>query len=559
MTEYSKLEKNLKANRAIKRNMNTNIHYSFIYTRVFNIFTTLNQLNFFHLKNTSQIISISLIVALGGFLFGFDAGIISGVMSFAGPEFDLTEIQSGWVVSSPSFAAMISMLFSGRLSDNIGRRKLLIIVALLYAFSAVFSATAVSYEMLYIARMIGGFAFGAALVLAPMYIAEISTAENRGKLVSLQQLNIVFGFFAAFLSNYFFNKYNTLDSTFLNDQNVWRWMLGIELLPALLYFSLLFFVPKSPRWLYLKGQISEAKNVFVNIYGNERGGLEIKSIEENSTAYKNKLKIKDLFKPSLRFILSLGLIVGVLQQITGINAVYFYATTIFKQTGIGTDAAFSSGVLLSTISVVFTFVAIYLIDRMGRRPLLLIGTAGISVSLLICAYGFNQASYQLKEKDLNKFEFVNSQKLISIVDKVYTNDVDFKNEIKDILGTKVFSKNDGAILEAATTINSTLILIGILGFIACFAFSLGPVMWVLLSELFPLKYRGLAIGSIAFINSFISSVVQLFFPWELSNLGNSLTFFIYGIIALIGFFVMVRILPETKGKSLEELEKILIK
>jgi sugar porter (SP) family MFS transporter len=512
------------------------------------------------LKNTSQIITISLIVALGGFLFGFDAGIISGVMTFAGPEFNLTEIQSGWVVSSPSFAAMISMLFSGRLSDRIGRRKLLIIVALLYAVSAVFSATAVSYEMLYIARMIGGFAFGAALVLAPMYIAEISTAENRGKLVSLQQLNIVFGFFAAFLSNYFFNKYNTLDSNFLTDENVWRWMLGIELIPALLYFSLLFFVPKSPRWLYLNGKISEAKNVFINIYGNERGYLEIKSIEENSRADKNKskLKIKDLFNPSLRFILIVGLIVGVLQQITGINAVYFYATSIFKQTGIGTDAAFLSGVLLSTISVVFTFLAIYLIDRVGRRPLLLIGTAGIAVSLLICAYGFNQATYQLKEKDVNQFEFLNSKKLISVIDKIYTNDVDFKNEIKTILGSNIFSKNDGAILEAATTIDSTLILIGILGFIACFAFSLGPVMWVLLSELFPLQYRGLAIGSIAFVNSFISSVVQLVFPWELSNLGNSLTFFIFGIIALTGFFVLAKILPETKGKSLEELEKILI-
>ena len=155
-------------------------------------------------------------------------------MTFAGSEFDLTEIQSGWVVSSPSFAAMLSMLFSGRLSDATGRRKLLIIVALLYAVSALFSAMAVSYEMLYIARMIGGFAFGAALVLAPIYIAEISTAENRGKLVSLQQLNIVFGFFAAFLSNYFFNKYNTIDSAFLTDENVWRWMLGVEFIPALI-------------------------------------------------------------------------------------------------------------------------------------------------------------------------------------------------------------------------------------------------------------------------------------------------------------------------------------
>lgn len=513
------------------------------------------------MNNKAYTIFISFIVAIGGFLFGFDAGIISGVMSFAGPEFDLTEIQSGWVVSSPSFAAMIAMLFSGRLSDKIGRKKLLIFVAFLYAISAVFSALSVSYEMLYIARIIGGLAFGAALVLAPMYIAEISTAENRGKLVSLQQLNIVFGFFAAFLSNYLFNKYNTSDSTFLTDESVWRWMLGVELIPALLYFILLFFVPKSPRWLFLKGKLEEAKKVLVQIHGKERGALEIKSIEENSNADKNKskLKIKDLLKKSLRFILVIGFVVGILQQITGINAVYFYATSIFKQTGIGTDAAFSSGVLLSTISVIFTFVAIYLIDRMGRRPLLLIGTAGIAVSLLLCAYGFNQATYQLTEKKINQLEFSESQKLLPYADKVYENDVDFKNDIKTALGNKIYSKNDGVILEAATNINATLILIGILGFIACFAFSLGPVMWVLLSELYPLKYRGLAIGVIAFVNSFISSVVQLVFPWELSNLGNSLTFFIFGIIALIGFFILIKILPETKGKSLEELEELLVR
>ena len=508
------------------------------------------------MNNKTYTIFISFIVALGGFLFGFDAGIISGVMSFAGPEFNLNEIQSGWVVSAPSFAAMFAMLFSGRLSDLIGRKKTLIFVALLYAISAILSAVATSYEMLYIARIIGGIAFGAVLVLAPMYIAEISTAENRGKLVSLQQLNIVFGFFAAFLSNYFFNKYTASETTFLTDQNVWRWMLGVELIPAVCYFIFLFFVPKSPRWLYLKGNFEEAKKVLTQIHGVERGRLEIEIIDSNIHADKNKtaLKLKDLLKPSLRFILIVGLIIGVLQQITGINAVYFYATSIFKQTGIGTDAAFSSGVLLSTISVLFTFVAIYLIDRMGRRPLLLIGTAGIAVSLLLCAYGFNQATYQLTTKKINQLEFSESQKLLPFANKVYENDLDFKNEIKAALGNNTYNKNDGAILEKATKINANLILIGILGFIACFAFSLGPVMWVLLSELYPLKYRGLAIGVIAFVNSLISSLVQLIFPWELSNFGNALTFFIFGIIALVGFFIMIKIVPETKGKSLEELE-----
>jgi len=245
----------------------------------------------------------------------------------------------------------------------------------------------------------------------------------------------------------------------------------------------------------------------------------------------------------------------VLQQITGINAVYFYATSIFEQTGIGTDAAFSSGVLLSSISVIFTFIAIYLIDKMGRRPLLLAGTAGIAISLLVCAYGFNQATYQLTSEKINQLEFKESQQLLPFIDTVYDSDIAFKNDLKEALGNKVYSKNDGAILEVATSINATLILIGILGFIACFAFSLGPVMWVLLSELYPLKYRGLAIGVIAFVNSLISSLVQLVFPWELSTLGNSLTFFIFGMIALIGFFIMVKIVPETRGKSLEELEE----
>ena len=513
------------------------------------------------MNNKAYTIFISFIVALGGFLFGFDAGIISGVMSFAGPEFDLTEIQAGWVVSAPSFAAMFAMLFSGRISDLIGRKKTLIFVAFLYAISAILSAMAGSYEMLYVARIIGGIAFGAALVLAPIYIAEISTAENRGKLVSLQQLNIVFGFFAAFLSNYFFNKYNTTDSTFLTDENVWRWMLGVELIPAIIYFVFLFFVPKSPRWLYLNQNFAEAKKVLIKIHGVDRGGIEIAAIEKNIhlDENKSKLKIRDLLKSSLRFILVIGLIVGVLQQITGINAVYFYATSIFKQTGIGTDAAFSSGVLLSTISVIFTFVAIYLIDRMGRRPLLLIGTAGIAVSLLVCAYGFNEATYQLSKEEINQLEFSDSQKLLPFANKLYESDVEFKNELKEILGSKIYSKNDGAILEAATTINANLILIGILGFIACFAFSLGPVMWVLLSELYPIKYRGLAIGVIAFINSLISSLVQLVFPWELSNLGNALTFFLFGSVAFLGFFILLKILPETKGKSLEELEFELIK
>lgn len=509
---------------------------------------------------TKKTLFIAFVVSLGGFLFGFDAGIISGVMSYAGPQFNLNDAQTGWVVSSPSFAAMIAMLIAGRLSDRIGRKKILILVAFLYALSAVTSAFAISYETLYISRMVGGIAFGAALILAPTYIAEISTAKNRGKLVSIQQLNIVLGFFAAFLSNYYFNQNNIEGSLFLNNNNVWRWMLGVEFFPAIIYFGLLFFVPRSPRWLYTQNQIDKAKDVLENIHGSMQAEIEIQSIGKNieDTKVLQKTSIKELLKPSLRYIMIVGITLGVLQQVTGINAIYFYATSIFKQTGIGTDAAFSSGVLLSFTTVIFTLLAIYLIDRMGRRPLILAGMSGIAVSLLLCAYSFKQATYQLSASEINSFDEIDIYKLAEFQDIEYTSDVQFKNDIKSAIGDQVYAMNEGVILEAAIDMNSTLVLVGILGFIACFAFSLGPVMWVMLSEIFPNKYRGLAIGVIGFINSFSSWLVQQIFPWEISNLGSALTFFIYGLIATIGVIIFIKILPETKGKSLEDIENELV-
>ncbi len=510
-------------------------------------------------NNQRKTLFVAFVVSLGGFLFGFDAGIISGVMTYATPEFNLEELQVGWVVSSPSFSAMVAMLIAGRLSDVIGRKKILIWVAISYALSALLSAYAISYTMLYLARMLGGFAFGAALILAPIYIAEISAAKNRGRLVSIQQLNIVLGFFAAFLSNYYFNEALTNASGFLTSDNVWRWMLGVEFFPALLYLILLFFVPKSPRWLATNGRLPEAKVILNELHGPENAKIEIDAIEKSISEDRNKEKVKilALFKPALRFTLFVGLTIGILQQITGINAIYFYATSIFKQTGIGTDAAFAQGVLLSFTTVVVTLLAMNFIDRIGRRPLMNYGMGGIAISLLLCAYGFSQATYQLKPAAIAKMQTIEAD-LLPLADIKYTNDVAFKNAVKARLGNQRYTENEGTILEAATTINATLVLIGILGFIACFAFSLGPVMWVMLSELFPNKYRGLAIGFVGFVNSLASSLVQLIFPWELSNFGNAISFLIFGLIALIGFFVLLKVLPETKGKSLEQIEADLV-
>lgn len=507
-------------------------------------------------KTSKEVWFITFVVSLGGFLFGFDAGIISGVMTYVDPQFDLNSIQSGWAVSSPTFSAMFAMLIAGKLSNKLGRKKILIIVAFLYVLSALASAYAPTYTLLWIARMVGGLAFGAALILVPTYIAEISIPEDRGKLVSIQQLNIVFGFFAAFLCNYYLNDFYTSGGSFLIEETVWRWMLAVEFVPAVFYFGLLFFIPKSPRWLLLKNRLEESNQVLHRLHGPKEAQITFEIIKKNIVKENNKKKGRfwDLLKPKLRFVFLVGLTIGVLQQITGINAIYFYATSIFEQTGIGTNAAFASGIFLSLTTIIFTIAAILLIDKLGRRPLLLYGLAGIAISLLVCFYGFNKASYSLTKQDIESFSGFDQSQLNQIAGKTFDSDIEFKKAMIGALGARNYAKNEGDILQLAGNMNAILILAGILGFTACFAFSLGPVMWVLLSEMYPNKYRGLAIGFIGFVNSFASWMVQQVFPWELSTFGNANTFLIFGLIAVFGFIILYRILPETKGKSLEDIE-----
>jgi len=508
-----------------------------------------------------QTLLIAFIVSLGGFLFGFDAGIISGVMEYASPYFKLDDVQTGWATSCPTFVAMFAMLLAGKTSDVIGRKPILLLVAFLYALSALLSAIADSYQMLCIARMIGGFAFGAALILAPTYIAEVSNAASRGRLVSIQQLNIVLGFFAAFLSNLVFNQIFQTGVWGLDHENVWRWMLGIELIPAVAYFGLLFLVPRSPRWLFAQNRDSEGRKVLVRLHGEANAANEAREIQSSLEAAANtkKAAFGDLFHPSLRFILAVGILIGVLQQATGINAVYFYANSIFKQTGIGVDASFFSGVLLSLTSVIFTVFAMITIDRIGRRTLLLLGIGGIAISMLTCAYGFQNARYRLTTQSINQLKNVDHSKLAPIADIEFRSDVEFDERLVELLGKDTFSRHEGAILEKATEINAWLVLLGVLGFIACFAFSLGPVMWVLLSEMYPNRIRGLAIGCIGFVNSFTAWLVTQIFPTSLAKFGNAATFLAFGLFAAVGFFILLRVLPETKGKSLEELETELVR
>lgn len=518
------------------------------------------------MKYNSQSIWIAIIVSLGGFLFGFDAAVISGVNSFITAEFSLTSLELGWVVASVTISSALAMLFAGAVSDAIGRKKVLILVALLYSISAVCSALAPSYSLLVLARLVGGIAFGAALVLVPVYIAELVPAKMRGSMVSINQLAIVIGFSAAYFSNYYLLALSKSNAAFVVewgiDTNTWRWMLGLESFPALLYFLLLFFVPNSPRWLFLKGREEEAMNVLTRINGPDEAQSILKSIKENAKEKKPDIltRLKALFDPRMRLIMTIALVIAVAQMAVGINAVFFYATNIFELTGIGTDAAFVQSVWVGIINVLFTLIAIVLIDRVGRRPLLLAGIAGIAMSLLVVAYGFNKATYTLNPENLVGLnQKIDQTKLTPIIGKTYESDVLFKNAIREQLGQGDAALYNGDLIKAAGKLDPYLLLIGILGFVACFAFSLGPVMWVLLSEIFPNHIRGIAISVVGFVNSMTSYFVVQFFPWQLDTFGSAATFLLFAISAIVALGLLWKLLPETKGKSLEELEKELAK
>ena len=518
------------------------------------------------MNRKSTITTIALIVALGGLLMGFDASVISGVVKFIEVEFSLSKLEMGWAVASLTLTATLAMMLAGPISDAVGRRKVLRYAAILYAISAIWSALATSFTTLVIARMIGGLGVGSSLILAPMYIAEISPASLRGRMVSFNQLNIVIGISLAFFTNYLILQWAKLDTTWALtlgfDKYTWRWMLGLETIPAVLYFVGLFFVPRSPRWLILKGQTDEAKNVMVRISDEEQASKQIALIQQNLKEQENKEKAKlvELFKPGLKLVLTIGIVVAILQQITGINSVFFYAPMIFEQSGIGTDASFVQAILVGLTNLVFTVVAMLLVDRLGRKPLLSFGVAGIAVCMFILAYGFSTAEYKLDENDITPLTtFIQADQLQPLLGQSFTSDVDFKNAIKNQLGSEILASHESDFIKAGITMNPTLILIGIIGFVASFAMSLGPVMWVLFSELFPNRIRGLAISFVGLINSAVSFTVQWVFPWELNTLGSSTTFLIYGLFALFGLVFILKVIPETKGKSLEELEVQLVK
>jgi SP family arabinose:H+ symporter-like MFS transporter len=516
--------------------------------------------------NARYTIKTALIVALGGFLMGFDTSVISGVVTYIEPQFSLTKFELGWAVASLTLSATIAMAFAGPLSDRIGRRPVLKCAAVLFTVSAILSAVAPTFSTLVAARLLGGLAVGAALLIAPMYIAEIAPPALRGRIVSFNQLNIVLGISAAFFSNYLILRLGHSDLGWAKALMIgpwnWRWMLGIEALPAIVYFVALFTVPESPRWLVMRGDDAKALEVLTLVTGRLQAEADLKGVvvSLHREAGAERASIRELWQPAMRLVITIGVSIAVLQQITGINAVFFYAPMIFEQSGTGADASFRQAALVGLVNLASTLLAIVLIDRVGRRPLLGVGVTGIAVCMLLLSYGFRSATYTIRSDSIGSLpQEIDRAALSPLVDQTYDSDVDFRHAVVAAVGAKSYRANQSAFVSAAIHMNATLILVGILGFVASFAVSLGPVMWVLFSELFPNRIRGIAISFVGLINSVVSFVVQLVFPWELENVGNSATFLTYGLFAVVGLLVVMKLLPETKGRSLEDLEVALVR
>ncbi len=442
--------------------------------------------------NYTKIITWSVIVAFGGFVFGFDTAVISGAEQEIQNLWNLSNTMIGQTVAMALYGTVLGALLGGFPSEALGRKTTLIWIAILYLVSAIGSALAPEVYSLMFFRFIGGLAVGASSVTAPMYISEISPANKRGQLTALFQLNIVIGILVAYLSNYFIGG--------AADGN-WRFMLGIESVPAALFVLLIFFVPRSPRWLILKkGRIEEAKEVLREIDPNTVEE-SIVLIQSNSNENSNKGGFKEFVSGKFNVPILLAFFIAFFNQLSGINAVIYYSPRIFAETGMGESAALLSSVGVGVINLIATFIGIFLIDKMGRKFL-----------MYLCSFGY-----------------IVSLGLISLT----------------------FYTGFGA--------GSLLIPILVFVFIASHAVGQGAVIWVFISEIFPNQVRsyGNALGSGT--HWVFAALIAATFPYVTSTLGGGFTFAIFALIMVFQFIFVWKFMPETKNKSLEELEKLLIK
>ncbi len=453
---------------------------------------------------------ICLVAAMGGLLFGYDWVVIGGAAPFYEPFFGISlglyaDYWQGWAMSSALVGCLVGALISGALSDRFGRRRLLILAGLLFTVSAIGTGLAWDFAWFNVFRLIGGVGIGLASNLSPMYIAEISPAHIRGRFVSINQLTIVIGILAAQITNWLIARPvpDAASLEFIRQswygQYGWRWMFWAETVPASLFFLLMFFVPESPRWLAKYGRDNEAERILARIGGAAHAKVELADIKATlAEAEIARVNFRDLLEPRLMKIVGLGVFLAVFQQWCGINVLFNYAQEVFQEAGYGVSGIMFNIVLTGIVNLAFTFIAIFTVDRFGRRILMLIGAGGLAI-------------------------------------------------IYAVLGTGYYFHATGIYM-----------LVLVVATIACYAMSLAPITWVVISELFPNRIRGAAM-SIAVFSLWVGCTTLTFlFPILKGNLGIHGAFWLYGAICVVGYAVILRKLPETKGKSLEQIERELV-
>jgi len=435
--------------------------------------------------NLRYTLLITSVAALGGLLFGFDIAIITGAAPFIQDYFQLREIGLGWAVSALLWGCIPGAILAGKSTDVFGRKSILMAVAGLFTVTSVATGIAPTIELLSTARFFGGLAVGAASIVSPLYISEIAPPSIRGRMVSLYQLSIVTGILISYLINYLLHD--------LGDDN-WRWMFLTGTIPSVLFFILLFFVPETPRFLFKKGNIEKSFMILSRISGKDQAQYIINQIEESLKTKSSGFS--QLLKPEYRRMLWIGFGLAIFVQISGINTIIDYAPIILKTAGWKIDVALFSTFIIGFVNFIFTLVSLWAIDKFGRRPLYLLGSAGMTLMLT----GLTIANL------IGRFE-------------------------------------------------GTVVLIFILAYIAFFASCIGPVFWTLVSEIYPNRIRGVAMSVPVFTQWVANALVVLFFPWMLNVAGGGLTFGFLAGMALLMFLFTMRYIPETKGKTLEEIEK----
>ncbi len=444
---------------------------------------------------------LAVIAALGGFLFGYDTAVISGTIGFVTNQFSLDTVFEGWYVSSALLGTILGVSVAGVMSDRFGRKEILILSGIFFGLSAIGCMVSESFTQLVVYRLLGGIGVGVASMLSPLYISEIAPAHKRGRLVALYQFAITVGILFAYFANAFLLNVSQSyslggNSGWINKiivQEVWRAMLGSETIPALIFLILLLMIPKSPRWLTMKGQTDRAKAILLKFVNEEEADREIRDIETNLAQEKGGLKLA--FSGGFKLAMIIGISLAFLTQVSGINAIIYYGPRILEEAGLQIGEALGGQVIIGIVNVLFTIVALWKIDQLGRRPLLLFGVIGIIFSLVI-------------------------------------------------IGSLFFFEVN----------NTYLLMVFILTFIACFAFSYGPVIWVLLSEIYPLRIRGTAM-SVATMSVWLGTAfVGQMTPWFLENLRPYGTFWFFALCTLPAIYIALKVMPETKGKTLEEIE-----